>query len=152
MTWTSQFTTVATSIASIAITGVSVKDIGDIPEHMDLQGPVLMPDPSRFLSDLQFERVSFGPAGSAKADLRYRLHYVLLYQPVASGISELDAYAALISLLATVLDAISNTDAISGAEDVTIGNVSGVGVVQDPSLNQYWGALIELNVLENYEA
>ena len=147
MAVTSAFSTIANSIAALAISDVSIKDVDEIPQSAAMLCPVLLPQPTDFVTDFEPTFQSFGSGGTAKIDLNYSLNYVYLHCVAGSGLSQLDIYAGLMRNLSAILVALLSNDAVTGLVDMKpdIGNI---GVIEDPSGNQYWGVLFSLRILE----
>ena len=148
MTLASGLVTVCDSISHISVSGVTVKDLDQIPSHAELQGPLLIPRPNEFITDLTSTRTTFGISGASKVDLVYVLNYVYLHSPIGSGISELEAYAGLITNIVAILNAIINNDTITGAVDINLDGVDSIGTVEDPAANRYWGCFLRFRVTE----
>lgn len=151
MTVSIGFSTVTGSIAALSISGVTIKDIDEIPEDVAMLTPILFPQPAGFITDIAPEFVSFGSNGAAKMDLTYTLNYVYLHAPVGSGINALAPYAGMIMKLANIFVEIMSNDAITGAVDVRLGSLPNLGVVTAPNDEDYWGALITLRILEHIQ-
>lgn len=148
MTLASSLTTIVTSIAGLSVSGLTIKNTDAIPEQADLQYPLLVPRPNEFITDLHSERTTFGINGTARVDLTYNLNYVFLYAPAGTGVSELDAYNGMITMMVAIINAIMSNDTLSGAVDVNLDGVSGIGIIQDPANNQYWGCFWAMHVTE----
>jgi hypothetical protein len=140
--------TVADSIAAINISGVTIKSIDTIPPTGNMIMPVLFPQPGGFITDIDVSRESFGTGGIAATNFMYTLHYVFLFAELGSGISQLDPYSPLIEKLKTVWETIITNDAVTGLVDMELAGVEGLGQVEDPSGNQFWGCLFSLRCLE----
>ena len=141
-------TTVSASIAALSISGVTIKDVDEIPDTVNNLCPVLMPQPNNFVTDIQVVRQSFGSNGTQKLDCNYTLNYLFLYAEVGSGIGAFAPYSGLLTLLTTTLNVILNNDSVTGLVDMSLAGVSNVGVVTDPSDREYWGVQIALRCLE----
>ncbi len=148
MTIAVSFSTVADSISNIAISGVTVKDINQIPDSASMLCPLLMPQPNGFVSEITPTFETFGSNGTPKINLSYTLNYVLLHSEVGSGISAFDGYSDLMAKLELIFEAIFSNDAITGAVDLKLQSVSNVGVVTDPAGLDYWGVQLSFRVLE----
>lgn len=148
MTITMGFATVADSISNIAITGITVRDIDQIPDSAQMLTPILFPQPADFITDVNVERMSLGAGGTAKMDLTYTLNYVFLQAEIGSGLGAFAAYSNLIANIAAIVKAILSNDNITGQVDMTMQGIPSLGVIEDPSGNQYWGALLSFKVLE----
>lgn len=148
MTVTLNPATVANSIAAISISGVTMLDIDQIPQSGSLITPVLFPQPGGWLSDIAPTRESFGTGASGAINFMYTLHYVFLFAEAGSGLSQLDNISPLVAKLKLILEALLTNDVLTGLVDMMPAGVEGLGIVQDPSGNQYWGALFSLRCLE----
>jgi hypothetical protein len=148
MTVVCNLATVADSISKLSVSGVTIKDINEIPQSARGLCPVVLPQPSNFLSDVAATFQSFGSNGAARIDLSYTLTYVYLHCEAGSGVSQYDIYAGLITNLAAIIVAILSNDALTGLVDLKLGGVGSVGVIEDPSAVKYWGVIFTLNVLE----
>jgi len=148
MTITSSIGTVADSIAGLTISGVTIRDIDQIPDTANMLCPLLIPDPSGFVTDISVSFETYGSNGSAKVNTNYTLNYIFLFCEVGSGIGTYAAYSGLITKLSAILVAINSNDSISGAVDVKINNISNIGVVTDPAGIEYWGLSFSLRILE----
>jgi hypothetical protein len=149
MTINCQIDTITNSIAGLSVTGVTIKDIHDIPESAALLLPVMFPRPNEFITDLTFTRVSQGGGGTALMDVSYTLNYVYCHAPIGSGVGGLfSSYNSLITNIALILEKLFASDNITGAVDMTVAGISSVGPVADPAGNPYHGVEISLRILE----
>lgn len=151
MTVSIVFSTVTNSVAALSVSGVTIKDIDEIPEDVAMLTPILFPQPAGFITDISPEFVSLGSNGAARMNLEYTLNYVYLHAPVGSGINALAPYTGMITKLAAIFVAIMSNDAITGAVDVRLGSLPNLGVVTAPNDEDYWGALITLRILEHVQ-
>ncbi len=148
MTITSTIATVADSISNLSISGVTIKDIDQIPDTARMLTPLLIPQPNNFITDLQVSFETFGSNGGAKINTTYTLNYVFLLCEVGSGLGSFAAFSGLIGKLEDILVAINSNDAITGAVDMKIGSIGNIGVITDPAGNEFWGLEFSLRVLE----
>lgn len=148
MTVTCNVNTVATSIAGLTVTGVTIKDLNAIPDTGSMLTPIMFPQPNGYMSNTSMTFESFGSNGTAKMNLEYDLNYVFLYAEVGSGVNAFAPYSGLITKLAAILVTIFSNDAISGLVDMKLGSVGNVGVIADPAGTNFWGVLFTLHVLE----
>jgi hypothetical protein len=147
MTITSSIATVADSIAGLTISGVTIKDIDQIPDSARMLAPLLIPTPDNFVTDLGYTFESFGFNGTPKINTNYTLNYVFLFCEVG-GMGAFSAFSGLIAKLSAILVAIMSNDTITGAVDVKINSVGNIGVIQDPAGVEFWGLEFSLRVLE----
>lgn len=148
MTITSTIATVANSIAALSISGVTIKDIDQIPDTARMLCPLIIPRPDDFVSDLSISFETFGSNGGAKINTNYTLNYMFLLCEVGSGLGAFSAFSELVSKLQTILIAINSNDAITGAVDVKINSVGRIGTITDPSGNDFFGLEFSLRILE----
>ena len=141
--------TVADSIAGLTVTGVSIKDVDQIPPAADLlRTPVLFPEPLNFVTDFQMVRDSFGPGSTAKMTVTYTLNYTFCYCPIGQGRTGLDVYDDMTGKVAAIWDAVLAIGALTGCVDLVPAGVSEFGPVPDPSGNMYLGCRLAFQVTE----
>jgi hypothetical protein len=148
MTVTSAISTVADSIATLSISGVTIKDIDQIPDSAATLCPLLIPQPNDFVSGINVEFVSYGSNGTAKINMEYTLTYVYLHAQAGSGVNTYSVYSGLITKLSAIIVAILSNDAITGAVDIALQSVSNIGIINDPTNNEFWGVIFSFKVLE----
>lgn len=148
MTITSTISTVADSIAALSISDVTIKDIDQIPDTAWMLCPIIIPNPSNFVTDLSVSFETFGSNGGAKINTNYTLNYMFLFCEASSGLGAFAAYSGMISKLQSILVAINSNDAITGAVDVKINSISNIGVITDPAGKDFFGLEFSLKVLE----
>ena len=143
--------TIATSIAAYSISGVSVKDISEIPESVtDRQCPIMFPDPDNFVTGLSISRESMGADTTAKKNVNYTLNYVFLYTPVGTTRKLIKAIDGLVDCAVAILNAFADDSAPSGAIDVTP-TLGAFGALQGPDGSDFFGCKVAINVLTYYE-
>ena len=144
-----QADTIATAIAGLTVSGVSIKDLDEIPESVAGRDcPLLYPKPDGFMSNLRVERDAFGPASMAPKTARYTLTYTYLHAPVSGGRGLFDVYQALVSNTLLILDQIIANDTVSGAVTLEPVDVIEFGPVHDPAGEWFHGATIRLACVE----
>lgn len=148
MAITSAISTVADSIAGLTISGVTIKDIDQIPDSASMLCPLLIPQPANFVTDISVSFETFGSNGGAKINTNYTLNYVFLFCEVGSGLGAFAAFSGLITKLSAILVAIDSNDTITGAVDMKINSIGNIGVITDPAGNEFWGLEFSLRVLE----
>jgi hypothetical protein len=147
MTVTSSFATIADSISKLAIPGVTVKDIDEIPQSARLLCPLLIPQPDNFVTEFEASFESFGSNGDAAINLRYSLNYMYLHSEAGAGVAPFDMYGGLVHNLSAILVAILSNDAVSGLVDMKP-RIGQIGIITDPSGVEYWGIQFSLPILE----
>ncbi len=148
MTVSIALATVADSIAGLSITGITIKDIDQIPDNASMLCPLLIPRPDGFVTDISPSFESFGSGGTAKMNLEYTLNYVFLHSQIGSGINTYATFSDLISKLVAIIAKIMANDAITGAVDIQVQSIGEIGVVNDPAENEYWGVPLAFRVKE----
>ena len=149
MTIAINLVTVADAIAALNISGVTVRDIDQIPESALPILPVLYPRPNEFITNLKWSRETYGADSAAAMNLTYVLHYHYLHAVVGSGGGLLSVYSGLITNLVKILAAIFDDSNPSGAVDMQLVSISSVGVLTDPAgETKYHGVEISLQVTE----
>ncbi len=146
MTITCNVNTVASSLAGLTISGVTVKDIDEIPDTARMLAPILIPA-TDYMSGTRMSFETFGSNGTAKVNMEYDLNYMFLYSEVG-GINAFAPFSPLMTKLALVLETIMSNDKINGLVDMKLNSVSNVGIITDPAGVQFWGVQISLHVLE----
>lgn len=111
-----QILTVADSISKLAVTGLTIKDIDEIPIALEGRDcPVMFLDlnnPFTF-NEITFE--SFG-GSIAKKNANYTLNYLLVYGLAGSGSTKvLENFAGMIGLAADVVERVVDLDTLTGA-------------------------------------
>jgi hypothetical protein len=148
-------TTIATGIAALSISGVTVKDITSIPEGISARAlPVLFPAPSGWMGGGNGEP-STGPATFGTKSTRLWIfnrtyNYVYLHAPVGSGRGLYDHYSSMSGKADAILEALLTLD-LSGVDVKNI-VISDFGVLQDPAGEQYYGFTITIMLREMVNA
>jgi hypothetical protein len=138
---------IADAISKVSISGVTVKDINEIPDQWDMRQPALFPRANDFITECSVEAVTNGGNSAAK-DLTYTLNYVFMYAPVGSGRGLLDAYSGMVTMACTILDTFAATDFTAyGALRFEV-SMGAFGPVADPSGAMGHGCEFAFKILE----
>ena len=148
MTINVSLATVTASIADLSIQGVTIKDIDAIPDSAKLLCPLLIPNPTRFITDISTTRESTGGGGSALMNMEYTLNYIYLHCQAPGGVSNFSNYAGLVENLVRIIEAILENDDIAGAVDMTFGNIDRIDTIQDPAGNEFLGVMFSVRIKE----
>jgi hypothetical protein len=144
-----QATVIATNIAGLTITGVTVKDLTAIPEEVQARDcPLLVPDADGFMSGLTVDVESFGLDSQAKKSVYYTLNYKLFYAPTGGGRGLFDVYQGLVAAATAVLDAIIAHSDLAGAIDTQATDIMSFGLTRDVVGNAFHGATFGFRVRE----
>lgn len=143
-----ELSTVATALASVSMSGITVKDLSGVRAAIDSrQCPVFQLYPQDGFVIGAVEADSFGSA-SAKKHMTYTLTYGLFYEPVDNGRDLPDIFPGLATATSTVITAITANDALSGTIDIRVTGGSLAGTLMDAANNVYHGVKVVMTVLE----
>jgi len=142
-----QIAAVANSIAALSVSGVSLKDVDEIPAGVDKRSPTILPLPD-YVTNFAVERVSFG-SSTALQNISYTLNYRFCYKPVGQGRQKtIEYYDEMIDKVALFFDAVMAIETLTGAVDITPAGVTNMGIVNDPSENEFIGCDLAVRILE----
>jgi hypothetical protein len=114
--------TIADSISKISVTGLTIKDINDIPTMISQRDcPILIPDVDNFVGF----NIESDTLDRSKWTVRYRLSYILLYAQVGAGRTNiLEQFSGMIAKATAIVDAVIGSTSLSGAVDwdATVGD------------------------------
>ncbi len=107
--------TIAGSISSISVSGLTIKDIDDIPQNISQRDcPILIPDPDNYVG------FSIAPVSldKSKYNINYSLSYILIYAVLGSERTNIMAtYSGMLSMATAIVDAVISLSTLSGAVD-----------------------------------
>lgn len=148
MTVSLAVSTITASIASLSVSGMTIVDMSAIPP--DVQGTrkqILFPEPENFITDFTITRDTFGMS-IAKMTARYTLNYTYCHVPLGTGRTGLDAYDEMVGMWVLLVNAVMNSDTLSGAVEFEIPYIAEFGAVPDPSGQMYLGFRFPITVTE----
>jgi hypothetical protein len=123
--------TVTDSISKISVSGLSIKDIDEIPARVYGRNcPIMYPEPLDFITGWEAQKMTFGRLTTVKWMMRYNLTYTLLYAPVGSG-RGLELYAPTIALACLFFDKLMESVPLAGAELVVPAAFGVPGILYD---------------------
>ena len=144
-------TAIATGIANLSISGVTVKDITDIPESVeDRSCPILFPSPDGWMTGGNGEpadgSTTFGTPTTRLWTFNRGYRYIYLHAALGTGRSIKDFYSAMSTKADAVITAITALD----VSDVDIMNVSigEFGVLTDPAGKSFFGFTVDITMRE----
>lgn len=151
MTYSAKFTTVATSIAGLTITGIGIRDLSNVLIDVAMACPVLMPGPG-FISNLQpVLPETYGTMGTERLTLKYDITYRYFHCSISAD-QTWGLYDDIVANVAAIMVVLLSNDKMAGLSDLRIKSVSEIpGVVTDPSDNEYYGCDITLTVEQKCE-
>lgn len=149
MSTTVDIATVTHSIASLSISGVGVKDIHEMSDSFKASTPVLFPEPSGFITDVELVRNEM----TGQLDtLSYTLHYRFLYCEMAGANAYFNSFAGFIAKVALILLAFSSDATLNGAMDNEAPAISEIGVVAKEDENiPFLGCAVSLKIKQFLE-
>jgi len=146
---TLSISTVTNSIAALSVSGITIKDIDEIPSKVDASDcPILYPEPLNFLSNVSVTPAAFGTGGSGPFDVDYDITYAFLYAKVGSGGELLDHYKGMVDKVCLIIDKIIISDAITGAVELSFNGTVDFAAIQDPAGYLFHGCHLTFHVKE----
>ena len=144
-----QIATITGAIASIAIPGVTIYALEDVPTALTARDtPCLFPEPVGFVSNLSARHASFDSGPAAPKTVEYDLTYTFCFAPVGTGRLPLEQYGAMVERAFAALDAILASDALTGAVDFQPKSLLYFGLVSDPAGGKFHGCQFVFRVRE----
>jgi hypothetical protein len=140
--------TIATGIANLSVTGVTIKDVTAIPESVNARDcPILFPSPDGWLLGGNPD----GPTTFGTPSTRYWVFdrgfdYVYLHAPVGSGRGLIDNIPAMATKLDLIMTAITLLDLTN--VDVKGVSCSAFGLLVDPAGNSFYGCHVQITIRE----
>lgn len=141
--------TIADSISKLSVTGVTIKDINEIPDSV-INGdcPMVIPKPDGFVSDFELERMAMSSGTANVWNVSYTLTYRFLHSEIGLGLGILDAYPGMVDKVCDFVDKMLVSDTVTGAVDLEVADISAFGPVSDPSGKMFHGCDISFRILE----
>ena len=114
-----QLSTIANSISGITVSGLTIKDVDEIPTSInERECPLLIPNPENYISSPNIEVDSMGNGTDRKMTLSYSLNYILIYQQAGAGrVHIIDAYSGMLTKACAFLDVFYGLSSLTGAVD-----------------------------------
>jgi hypothetical protein len=141
--------TIADSISKLSVTGVTIKDLDQIPDSVNNGDcPMVIPNPDGFMSSPELERAAMSSGTSSVWDIRYTITYRFLHSEIGLGMGLLDKYHLMVDKVMDFVDKILISDSVTGLVDLELEDISSFGPVSDPSGKMFHGCDIMLRVLE----
>ncbi len=130
---TFKLATVTDSISKISVTGLTIKDIDEIPARVYGRNcPVMYPEPMDFITSFEADKMTFGRLTTVKWNMRYNLTYTLMYAPIGCG-RGLELYAPTIAMACLVIDKLMESLPLAGPALVVPVSISAPGPLYDPT-------------------
>jgi len=150
MTVNVKIRTVISAIAGLSISGVTIKDLDEIPGNTNLQPKTLYPNAEGVIRGLLPSRETYGTLGSEKINLDYGIRYRYVHcTPDGSPGGVYDVVDDCVETIASILAVLLANDTVNGAVDVWLTSMSDFPIiVQDPAGNDFWGCDFTLGIKE----
>ena len=141
--------TITNSIAALSVTGVTIKDLDEIPDSVDTNDcPMVFPNPDGFVSSFELERAAMSSGTSNVWDVRYTLTYRFCYSEIGMGLGLFDQYDDMVDKVQDFVDKMLVSDTLTGAVDIEVEDITTFGPVSDPAGKMFHGCDISLRILE----
>ena len=144
------FTTISDTIAALSVSGVTIKDIDEVPTSGD-RVPIIIPLPD-FITNFNLDNMTLGVPSTRLMTVSYTLNYRLLFIRAGAGRSNtIEALNGLTSKIGLFLDAVLAMDTITGVEDLvpSTNAITNMGIVNAPNDDAYYGCDFHLDCLEH---
>jgi hypothetical protein len=142
--------TVADSIAGLTVSGVTIKDIDQIPPDVTRLTPILFPEPLNYVTNFSMSRDSTGTDTDARKTAVYDLNYTFCFSPVGSD-RPLALYNEMVAKVVLIVNDILENSTITGCVDIELQNIPAFGPVPDPAGNMYDGCRLAFTVTDFLE-
>jgi len=121
-------TTITNSIAALSVSGLTIKDIDEIPQGLsDRDCPILTPDPDNFITGFKAKADSLD---KTRWTVTYTLNYILLYAAVGSGrTTVMEKFSGMVSKAFAFIDAVAAALTLTGSVDWEPGVVDKFDIV-----------------------
>ena len=149
MTFGLNLANITNSIATISVTGVTIKDKDEVVGNWTPLPNVLYPNPNNWISDFEIGYVTNLRGSTAKADISYTLNYRFLGTQSGDLATFPVALSALVDKVILIINAIFAVHApYSGKVDMELVGISSPGPLPDPAGNLFFGCDIALRITE----
>jgi hypothetical protein len=144
-------TAIASGIAGLTISGVTVKDLTGIPDSVvDRMCPILFPSPDGWQAGGNGEpsegSTTFGTPTTRLWTFNRTYRYVYLHAPIGSSRGLLDMISAMSTKADAILTAITTLDVTDvDVKTVTVGEF---GVLTDPAGKSFFGFTLDITFRE----
>lgn len=143
--------TIATGIAALSISGVTIKDVTAIPETVSGRDcPILFPSPDGFMlggnGEPETGPTTFGTPTTRLWTFNRTYHYVFLYEQAGATRGLKDVISGMAAKVDLIIAGITTLDLAD--VDVMRINVSNMGVIEAPDGKAFFGCLFEITIRE----
>lgn len=148
MTISSLLSNITDAIATISVSGVTIRDKDELTGSFVAKPNTLFPNPEGFITDFSLDYESFTRGASALVNINYTLNYRFIGTAIGDLGTMGAAYNDMINKVVLIINAmISTTAPYDGKVDMELRGVT-IGAREDPAGNVYHGADIALRISE----
>ena len=139
-------TTITNSIASLSISGLTIKDIDEIPQVLvGRDCPLLTPNPDNFVT--AFNAVP-DTLDKSKWTVSYTLNYLLLYAAIGSGrTTVMEKFSGMVSKAFAFIDAVAAAVTLAGSVDWSPGTIDSFDVMTIGE-NSFHSCRVSIEIVE----
>ena len=143
--------TIATGIAALSVSGVTIKDVTAIPESVASRDcPILFPSPDGFVlggnGEPETGSTTFGTPTTRMWTFTRSYRYVYLHEQAGATRGLKDVIGAMATKVDLICEAIAEMDLTD--VDVMMVGVSDMGVIEAPNAAAFFGAIFEITLRE----
>src|SRR5574343_186445 len=139
--------TIATGIAALTVSGVTIKDVDEIPETVNSRDcPILFPSPDGFVlggnGEPETGSTTFGTPTTRLWTFNRTYRYVYLHEQAGATRGLKDVIGAMATKVDVIIEAVAEMDLTD--VDVMRVNVSDLGVLDAPYAKAFFGSMFEI--------
>lgn len=141
---------VATAIAALSVSGVSLKDLSAVPEVITQRScPILIPN-YEFVSNLVGNSRGLGLGGASVYSYEYDVNYLLYIAEIGAGRGPADYLQAVVQKAEAIVAAVQAADTSLGPHRVSLNGGVAVTTLRDPADKlSFFGASLSFHVWES---
>lgn len=150
MTTSLYLSSITNAIASISVSGVTVKDVDEISPSWTGTPNILYPNPNApgFITNFEIDFDSMLQGESAPTTLRYTLNYRFLGTAIGDMGTFTVAYSNIITKVTAIYNALIAVPAPYDGRITMTPRIVDIGAKEDPAGNQFHGADFALSIEE----
>ena len=150
MTANIQLLTVTASIAALTFPGVTVLDIGGVPNNMNMVTCRLYPNPDGTVRQFTTKTQTLGAQGNEQQNAEYNLRYRYWHcAPNGTGGPIGETMLSAVTNIIAIMQVFATNDTVSGCKDLRLVTMSDFPImVKDSAGNDGWGCDFTLKIIE----
>ena len=143
--------TIAAGIAALTVSGVTIKDVDEIPETVNSRDcPILFPSPDGFVlggnGEPETGSTTFGAPTTRLWTFNRTYRYVYLHEQAGATRGLKDVIGAMATKVDMIIEAVAEMDLTD--VDVMRVNVGDLGVLEAPDGKAFFGCMFEITLRE----